>query len=51
MMSRAWKEENENCLFFFFLSDKFFSKKLDLSYGSINLNAGMHNRVAHLEPF
>lgn len=53
---RAWEENSENCwivLFHCSLSDKFFCLKLelDLSYRSKNLNFGIHNRIASLEPF
>lgn len=56
VISRAWEEESENCwivLFHCSLSDKFFCLKLelDLSYRSKNLNFGIHNRIASLEPF
>lgn len=56
VISRAWEEDNENCCIMFFccsLSDKFFCLKLelDLSYRSRNLNFGIHNRIAYLEPF
>lgn len=52
IISRAWEEEYENC-WVSFLSDKFFCLKLelDLPYRFRNLNFGIHNRVAYLEPF
>lgn len=51
IISRAWEDEYEN-RWVSFLSDKFFCLKLelDLPYRFRNLNFGIHNRVAYLEP-